>query len=136
MARIGWRACKMDYYCLTFKFTRMETWIYILAAVIQLAVIIFIVVKLSDIASDIRSIRENTKPSCVDFYSMFRMLIMTGDKKAAKDLLIEEIARTNEFKEMITSMNDDLKSRSEKSIKSRFKSELELLGMSDFKFNQ
>lgn len=114
----------------------METWIYILAAVIQLAVIIFIVVKLSDIASDIRSIRENTKPSCVDFYSMFRMLIMTGDKKAAKDLLIEEIARTNEFKEMITSMNDDLKSRSEKSIKSRFKSELELLGMSDFKFNQ
>lgn len=105
----------------------METLFMVVGLLIGVLQIVMIV-KFFQIAADVRAIKnDNEKTSSPeitsispDFEKKFYALLISGDDKAAKDLLFNEISQTKEFACLLRGGNETYFNQNAEEIKKRY----------------
>lgn len=116
----------------------METVIIIASLIIGFIQIVMIV-KFFQIAADVRAIKNKEKEKGVqeltsispDFEKRFYAAYVSGDNKAAKDLLFDEISRSKEFACLLRGGNDTYFNQNVEEIRKRYSKYLIQINGSD-----
>lgn len=116
----------------------MDTLFMIVGLLIGVLQIVMIV-KFFQIAADVRAIKnDNEKTSSPeitsispDFEKKFYALLISGNDKAAKDLLFNEISQTKEFAYLLRGGNETYFNQNAEEIRKRYSKYLILINGSD-----
>lgn len=103
--------------------------VFLIAGVIQLVILIILIVKFLQLASDVKSLKEAIVAPKKDFRKEFYKCIACGDKERAKIVLIDEIGDSSEFIQLLRGGNDNYINDIRKQLKNKYQAELSLIGL-------
>lgn len=106
-------------------------WCMLIGGLVQLAVLIFLIVKFLELVGDVKALRNKADnvPEKI-FKKEFYKWIAIGNKEKAKEILINEIGNSDEFNRIIQGVNEHFINNAKKDLAEKYSSELNMVDAS------
>lgn len=105
-------------------------WSMLIGGLLQLAVLIFLIVKFVGMTNDVQALRKSlTESSKDDFRKEFYKWYACGNIDKAKEVLANAIGSSSEFQQLLRGGNDTYLAKIKEELLKKFQIELQLTGI-------